>query len=138
MMTRTALIIAVVIAVASAGHSRETVPHHELTVGAAASLADAFEEIGAEFERAHPTVTVECNFAASGALATQIELGAPVDVFTSASEKDTDRLEGKHLLVPGTRMVFATIAGLTQWCFASAIYGWLFKPKDEVPRNDTH
>jgi molybdate transport system substrate-binding protein len=53
-------------------------------VFAAASLTDAFTEIGDAFADAHPDVTVEFNFAGSSALATQIQEGAPVDVFASA------------------------------------------------------
>jgi molybdate transport system substrate-binding protein len=106
-MTRTVLTIEAVAAVFSAVYAQETVPKRELTVSAAASLTDAFQKIGAEFEKRHPKVKIAYNFAASGALATQIELGAPVDVFASASDKDMDRLAGKHLLLPGTRKVFA-------------------------------
>ena len=41
----------------------------ELVVSAAASLTNAFREIGATFERTHPGVKVVFNFAASGPLA---------------------------------------------------------------------
>lgn len=56
-----------------------------LTVFAAASLTDAFTEIGADFDAANPGVTTVFNFAGSNALATQIDEGAPVDVFASAN-----------------------------------------------------
>ena len=56
-----------------------------ITVFAAASLTDAFEEIAEDFEVANPGAEVEFNFAASSALATQINEGAPADVFASAS-----------------------------------------------------
>jgi molybdate transport system substrate-binding protein len=55
-----------------------------ITVFAAASLTDAFNEIAAEFERENPGVEVTFNFAGSSALRTQIEQGARVDVFASA------------------------------------------------------
>jgi molybdate transport system substrate-binding protein len=57
----------------------------ELTVSAAASLTDAFTEIGRAFEDRMPGVTVTFNFGPSDGLATQINDGAPVDVFASAS-----------------------------------------------------
>ena len=57
----------------------------ELTVSAAASLTDAFSDIGKAFEDQHPEVTVTFNFGPSDGLATQINEGAPVDVFASAS-----------------------------------------------------
>ena len=63
-----------------------------LTVFAAASLTDAFTEIGAAFDAANPGVTTTFNFAGSQALRTQIEEGAPADVFASASGKEMDTL----------------------------------------------
>lgn len=57
----------------------------ELVVSAAASLADAFPEIGRAFEAANPGVAVAFNFGPSDGLAGQIVEGAPVDVFVSAS-----------------------------------------------------
>ncbi|MBC7876650.1 MAG: molybdate ABC transporter substrate-binding protein [Anaerolineales bacterium] len=63
-----------------------------LTVFAAASLTDAFTEIGANFDAAHPDVTTTFNFAGSQALRTQIEEGAPADVFASASGKEMETL----------------------------------------------
>lgn len=56
-----------------------------LTVSAAASLTEAFTDIGSAFERDHPGVTVTFSFGPSDGLATQINEGAPVDVFASAS-----------------------------------------------------
>lgn len=56
-----------------------------LNVFAAASLTNSFDEIGKAFEAAHPGVTVTFNFSGSQALATQINNGAPVDVFASAN-----------------------------------------------------
>lgn len=58
-----------------------------LTVMAAASLTDAFGEIGMQFEAEHPGVTVQFNFAGSQQLAQQVIEGAPADVFASANQK---------------------------------------------------
>ena len=58
-----------------------------LTVFAAASLTDAFTEIGAEFEALYPDVQVVFNFAGSQQLAQQLVQGAPGDVFASANEQ---------------------------------------------------
>ncbi|MEP6894934.1 MAG: molybdate ABC transporter substrate-binding protein [Chloroflexota bacterium] len=63
-----------------------------LTVFAAASLTDTFTEIGKNFEAANSGVTVTFNFAGSQALQTQIEQGAPADVFASASKSYMDTL----------------------------------------------
>ena len=69
-----------------------TPEEHTLTVFAAASLTDAFTEIGKAFEAANPGVTVVLNFAGSQALRTQIEEGAVADVFASANTKEMDTL----------------------------------------------
>ena len=56
-----------------------------ITVSAAASLTDAFTEIGRAFSATNPDIDVRFNFAGSSTLAEQINAGAPVDVFASAS-----------------------------------------------------
>lgn len=56
-----------------------------VNVFAAASLTDAFTEIGKGFETANPEATVTFNFGASSALVQQILSGAPADVFAAAS-----------------------------------------------------
>ena len=78
----------------------------EITVSAAISLKNAFEEIGKLYE-AKGDAKVLFNFGASGDLARQIEGGAPVDVFASAAQKDMDLLDSNGLLSQGTRVNFA-------------------------------
>jgi len=56
-----------------------------LTVFAAASLTQAFGEIGTAFETANPGVTVKFNFAGAQTLQAQIQAGAPVDILAPAS-----------------------------------------------------
>jgi len=82
----------------------------ELTISAAASLGDAFRDIGRAFESAHPDTKVQLNFAASGALLQQIAKGAPVDVFASADEETMDRAEQQKLIRHGSRVDFAANA----------------------------
>ena len=57
----------------------------DIAVFAAASLTEAFTQIGADFEAANPEASVTFNFGASSALAQQITSGAPADVFAAAS-----------------------------------------------------
>jgi molybdate transport system substrate-binding protein len=72
-----------------------------LTVFAAASLTGAFGDIGKAFEAANPGVTVEFSFAGSQILVTQIEQGAPADVFASADHKNMDALATANLVASG-------------------------------------
>jgi len=65
----------------------------ELTVSGASSLTDAFGDIGSAFEGENPGVTVTFNFGPSDGLATQINDGAPVDVFASASPTWMDSVQ---------------------------------------------
>ncbi len=76
-----------------------------LTVFAAASLTDAFEEIGRAFEEAQPGVRVEFNFAGSQTLRTQLEQGAVADVFASANTKEMDAAVAASLVHSGTAQV---------------------------------
>lgn len=79
-----------------------------LNIFAAASLTDAFTEIGKNFEAAHLGVTVTFNFAGSQALRTQIEEGAPADVFASANTKEMDTLVSGSFVTDGTQKIFLT------------------------------
>ena len=82
-------------------------PAAELTVSAAASLGNAFREIGTAFAAARPGITVQFNFGASGALLQQIAQGAPVDVFASADEDTMDQAAQRGFVAPAGRAVFA-------------------------------
>ena len=76
----------------------------ELTVFAAASLTAAFTELGQQFTAANGGTKVIFNFAGSQALATQIQQGAPADVFASADLTNMDKV--KDLV--GTPQSFAS------------------------------
>lgn len=79
-----------------------------LTVFAAASLTDAFTQIGQAFEAQHLGVTVVFNFAGSQALRTQLDQGAVADVFASASDKEMTAAIDAGLIVSGTQKNFLT------------------------------
>jgi molybdate transport system substrate-binding protein len=90
----------------SAGFSRLRAipePKEELTVSAAISLKDALDEIAQLYRAGTPDTVIHFNIGASGTLQRQIEEGAPVDVFISASEEQMNSLESKGFLLPGTR-----------------------------------
>jgi molybdate transport system substrate-binding protein len=80
----------------------------DLIVSAAASLTNAFTEIGRSFEAANPDTKVQFNFAASGALLQQIAKGAPVDVFASADQETMSQAEQQQLVKPGARVNFVS------------------------------
>jgi len=74
-----------------------------VTVFAAASLKDVLEEAGKGFT-ASGGPEVRFSFAASSALAKQIENGAPADVFASADLQWMDDVAAKSLIKPETRI----------------------------------
>ena len=87
-------------------------------VFAAASLTEAFERIGADFEAGHPGLEVTFSFAGSSGLAAQIEQGAPADVFASASPVNMDSvveagLASDPITFARNQLVIAVPAGRT-------------------------
>jgi molybdate transport system substrate-binding protein len=62
----------------------EPVLRGKITVFAAASLADAFSEIKAEFLKKNPRADIEFQFGGSPTLRTQLEQGARADIYASA------------------------------------------------------
>jgi molybdate transport system substrate-binding protein len=80
----------------------------DITVSAAASLTNAFKEIGVAYEKENAGDKVLFNFAASDPLVQQISKGAPVDVFASADQDAMDKADGLKLLAAGSRKNFAT------------------------------
>lgn len=74
-----------------------------ITISAAVSLKDALDAITPLFAKVEPQVTIHFNLGASGTLQQQIEQGAPVDVYISASPDQMDTLARDNLLMAGTR-----------------------------------
>jgi molybdate transport system substrate-binding protein len=81
---------------ASSDGSSTTALSGTINVFAAASLTGSFTQLGKDFEKAHPGVKVNFNFAGSSALAQQINQGAPADVFASAAPKNMDQVTDKN------------------------------------------
>ena len=69
----------------------------EITVYAAASLTDAFGELGKLMEQDSLPTRVRYNFAGSQQLAVQLEQGAKADVFASADQRWMDYVRERHL-----------------------------------------
>jgi molybdate transport system substrate-binding protein len=80
----------------------------DLTVSAASSLTNAFNEIGKEYNKLNPDIRVLFNFGASGQLVQQLSRGAPVDVLATADVDSMDRAESQKLIVQSSRANFAS------------------------------
>ena len=85
-----------------AGSSSEA----SLYVFAAASLTEAFTEIGRRFEAQHPGNTIVFNFGGSQHLAQQLSDGAPGDVFASANQVQMEDLVQSGRVVAGMARIF--------------------------------
>jgi molybdate transport system substrate-binding protein len=77
-----------------------------LTVFAAASLNDAFREIGQAFEKSHAGNLVQFNFSGSQGLSTQLQAGAQADVFASANMEEMQHLIDAGLVAPDAPQIF--------------------------------
>lgn len=75
----------------------------ELTILAAASLTDVTTKLAELYKEVEPNITLTFSYGASGALQTQIEEGAPADIFLSAATKQMDALNEEGLLLADTR-----------------------------------
>jgi molybdate transport system substrate-binding protein len=84
-----------------------------VTVAAASDLTYAMNEIAANFEKA-TGCTVRLSMGSSGNFLTQIENGAPFDVFFSADIAYPEKLEAERLAVPGSAYVYA-IGKIALW-----------------------
>lgn len=97
----------VLLAAALTACTRQSAGEDTLMVFAAASLKNAFTDIGQRFEADHPGVGVEFSFAGSSDLVTQLTQGASADVFASADIRNMDRAAAAGLL-DGSAVPFAT------------------------------
>jgi len=70
----------------------------ELTVFAASSLTEPLRELARNYESGHTGTKVLLNFAGSQTLASQIEQGAPADLFISANQPVMERLVKQNLV----------------------------------------
>lgn len=79
----------------------------ELNLSVAASMRDAATELSDNFVKKNPGASFQKNFGSSGALAKQIENGAPCDIFLSANLKWMDYLKEKKLIDDRYTVTFA-------------------------------
>ena len=87
------VVLAVVIGVGAPAHAEQLQTKKiTITVSAAASLSKAYTELGKQFEKANPSIRVRFNFASTSSLVSQIQSGAPTDVFAAADLASFDKL----------------------------------------------
>jgi molybdate transport system substrate-binding protein len=87
------VVLAVVVGVGSPVHAEQIQTKKiTITVSAAASLSKAYTELGKQFEKTNPSVRVRFNFASTSSLVSQIQSGAPTDVFAAADLTSFDKL----------------------------------------------
>lgn len=105
-----------------------------LTVSAAASVQVALANINPLFETAYPNIKVVYNSGGSGVLQRQIEQGAPVDIFLSASPLQMDALAREGLLVESSRRSLLSNQLALIGAKTSQLQGFAAISSDEVQR----
>jgi molybdate transport system substrate-binding protein len=100
MLRRTSFVLALLALLLAAPTARAQ--DTTLTLFAAASLKNALDDINAAFAKA-TNINVTASYAASSALARQIESGAPADVFASADLDWMDYLAQRNVIKADTR-----------------------------------
>jgi len=102
---------------AEGGGSAEPGATGSLTVLAAASLTESFNQIKEDFQARHPSVQVVISYGGSSGLAQQITSGAPADVFAAASPAtmktvvDAGDANGQPTVFVRNQLVIATAKG---------------------------
>jgi molybdate transport system substrate-binding protein len=80
-------------------------PAVTLTVGAAADLNYAFQELGAIYE-AETGTKIDFNFGSTGQLAQQVDRGAPIDLFAAANQSFVEDLDAKGRVISDTKEIY--------------------------------
>ena len=94
------LTLAILFTLAACGGKAKT----QVNVFAAASMTETLTEIEKKYEAAHSDIDLVFTFDSSGTLKTQIEEGAPCDLFISAAPKQMDQLQELGMVDVDTRI----------------------------------
>jgi len=101
----------------SSGGEQQAPPTRTLTVSAAASLTDVYNQLKPQFEQANPGTTVVFNFGGSDTLAQQVVQGAPADVLATASTRtmqtaqQANRIQGQPVTYASNQLQIAVQPG---------------------------
>ena len=101
----------------SSGGEQQAPPARTLTVSAAASLTDVYNQLKTEFEQANPGTGIRFNFGGSDTLAQQIVQGAPADVLATASTRtmqtaqQAGRIQGQPVTYAANQLQIAVRPG---------------------------
>ena len=106
MRSKLSIIVAIITCLLTTIMPTQAQDQHTLIVFSASSLTDAFEAIADEFEAQNPNIEILFNFAGSSTLATQLDQGAPADIFASANQLQMDTAFDNELIA-GEPMIFA-------------------------------
>jgi molybdate transport system substrate-binding protein len=109
--------LVLILALVGTGCSRSEKP--DFLIAAAADLRPAMDEITSQFQMAHPEVSVKTSYGSSGQFTSQIENGAPFDVFCSADAGYPKKLVEEGLALQGSEFVYA-IGRIVVWVPASS------------------
>ncbi|MCY4537314.1 MAG: molybdate ABC transporter substrate-binding protein [Chloroflexi bacterium] len=99
--------VCVIVALSLSIISTQAQHKRTLTIYAATSLTDAFEELAAAFLENHPDADIVLNFASSSKLAAQLLAGAPADIFASANSAQMDLVVADGRISKGAVRSFA-------------------------------
>lgn len=99
------------------GDQQQAAPGRTLTVSAAASLTDVYNQLKPQFEQANPGTTVRFNFGGSDTLAQQVVQGVPADVLATASTRtmqtaqQANRIQGQPVTYAANQLQIAVQPG---------------------------
>ncbi|MBI1369001.1 MAG: molybdate ABC transporter substrate-binding protein [Planctomycetes bacterium] len=105
-MRRGLLILMFTLALAGCDR-KDAAPAPTVTIFAAASLTEAFEDLESAFRKAHPQVNITCNYAGTQQLMAQLRLGARADVLAAANTRYMEQAVDEHLVDEHADVVFA-------------------------------
>lgn len=102
------IILLILMAILLNGCAESTTTNKDkLLISAASSLTEVMVKVEEEFHNMHPEIEIVFNYGSSSNLRNQIEQGAPVDIFLSASQKDMKVLIDGQLILEKSVSSFA-------------------------------